>query len=220
VTNDGDVKLSAVNITDANAPGCSRDPIATATLITNQDGGDLDPGESFTYTCDSDPVQAPFTNAVGVCAQDSLNGTVCDNDGTTGNPNSDCTAAGGNSADQCAGVGIDSSSSVQDFRPKDTVTVSVIGPHGALNGKEDFRLYKGACVAGNLIYQDLNVSVNASGAASTVSANFLSTLLANAGLATDTSGTYNWAITYHGDTNGNADLTSACGTENFVVTNG
>ena len=220
VKNDGDVPLSAVVVTDVQVPACARTASQTAVLIANQDGGSFDPGDMFTYTCDSDPVQAPFTNAVGACGKDALNGTVCDNDGSTGTPGSDCTTAGGNSADQCAGVGIDSIASSQDFKPKDTATISVNGPHGALNGQVDFKLYKGACVASNRIYQDLNVPVNGSGQASTASADYLSTLLANAGLSTNTGGTYNWLLTYHGDTNGNAGLTSVCGTENFVVTNG
>jgi hypothetical protein len=63
------------------------------------------------------------------------------------------------------------------------------------------------------------VAVNAKGSAKTESASFLSELLSKKGLSTNTEGTYNWQISYGGDTNGNKAFTGACGTEHFTVTN-
>ena len=54
VTNTGEVDLSDVEVTDTLAPGCSR-------FI-----GDLDAGESFTYTCTVEDVAANFTNIAEV----------------------------------------------------------------------------------------------------------------------------------------------------------
>ncbi len=60
VTNQGDVALSAINVTDAASPNC------------DQGVPDLAPGEDFTYTCTLDNVASDFTNTAVVDATDPL----------------------------------------------------------------------------------------------------------------------------------------------------
>ena len=72
----------------------------------------------------------------------------------------------------------------------------------------------GLCV-GAPLYSSGPLAVNGSGSAATSNTQKLSQLLGSA--ATD--GTYNWQITYTGDSNGNPDIVGACGTEHFTITN-
>jgi uncharacterized repeat protein (TIGR01451 family) len=219
VTNIGDARLSGIVVGDALAPGCARTAAQTAALSTTQNGhAYLDPNESFTYTCDSDPVTAPFTNVVTACGNDPLGNNVCDTDTNGGNPPNNCPAS---EANRCASVSVSNLTSKQDFRPKDTGTLSglVNVPDGTLT----FSLFNGTCTAANQLDlngsgtagKDLTSSVSANGDYSVTAADFLSTMLGS----TNTDGTYNWKITYTGDTQGNADIIGTCGTENFTVDN-
>jgi hypothetical protein len=221
VTNIGDAAspLSGIVVTDAQASGCERDAAATLVLIKAKYGStatSLLPGQSFKYDCSSSPVTVAFVNVVFACGNDPLGTQVCDTDKNGGDPppGSGCDPAA--ELDRCAGVTPETLASKQDFMPKDTATVS-----GATNpnGNMTFALYKGTCTFSHLIYSD-SVAVNASGTANTTSSLFLSALnLAKLG-SSDTAGTYNWQISYDGDTNHNGDVHGDCGTENFVVTNG
>ena len=59
------------------------------------------------------------------------------------------------------------------------------------------------------------MDVDANAKATTASTKLLSELVPG-GL---TAGTYNWRLTYAGDTNGNADFTVDCGVESFTIKN-
>ncbi len=69
VTNDGNVSLTGVSVSDPNAPFCAIGAADVAAL-TNSDGelvGDtLEPGESFTYDCSLADVTADMTNTASV----------------------------------------------------------------------------------------------------------------------------------------------------------
>lgn len=224
VTNNGDARLTDVEVTDAQAPDCGRTPAETAVLISTKYGAGhtyLDPGESFTYDCSLDNVQSAFVNVVEACGIDPLSNQVCDTDDNGGDPPPDCATAGSTEADRCAFVGIASLGSSQDFVPNDTGTVTVTPSGGpAPNGNLTFKLYKGTtCDAGNLIYAPAAIAVNGSGSATTTNTSLLSALNFAKFVDSSTAGTYKWQISYSGDTNGNADITGACGTEHFEVTN-
>jgi uncharacterized repeat protein (TIGR01451 family) len=189
VKNTGEVDLENVKVTDLATASC------------NKEIGTLKVGESKSYKCTTSALENPFNNVAEACGS-SEGVEVCD--------------------EGEAPVGIEELASVQDFKPKDTATVTVKAPKGAeptaLNGKLTFKLFKGACEAANLIYS-AEVAVDAKGSAKTESTSFLSALLSKKGLSTNTEGTYNWQISYDGDTNGNKAFTGKCGTEHFTVTN-
>ena len=89
-----------------------------------------------------------------------------------------------------------------------------------LNGDIRFRLYKGSCTSGNLIYSEtVNVAGDGTYHSNNVS-DLLSALNQTKFGDPDTDGTYNWDIDYSGDTHGNPSINGACGTEGFTVTNG
>jgi hypothetical protein len=173
-----------------------------ATPKCNETIGSLKKGESKSYECTTTALENPFNNVAEACGV-SEGVEVC--------------------GEGEAHVGIEELASEQDFKPKDTATITVTPPEGAkaepLNGKVTFKLYKGSCEASKLIYQ-ATVGVNAAGEATTESSKFLSELLKEAGLSTATAGTYNWQISYGSDTNGNKAFTGSCGTEHFTVSNG
>ena len=87
VTNDGDVPLDNIVVTDANAPGCSRNPLGTdadghgpAITLAAFTG-------SKTYDCQLQNVPIDFqTNLAEACADDPLDGEVCDTDTETITP--------------------------------------------------------------------------------------------------------------------------------------
>ena len=227
VTNTGDTGLSNIVVSDPPVTGggtnnCAKTAAETALLYT----APLAVGASFTYDCTSGPVTAAFVNVVQACGDDLLTTTVCDTNNDGGNPPPGCPT--GVEANHCAPVAVEGLSSTQDFKPKDNGQLTITPSGGpAPNGELGFELFKGSCASGTLIYSD-KVAVDATGAASTASADYLSTLLTNAGVAANTAGTYNWRITYSktgaigggADTNGNGEVDGACGVENFVVTNG
>jgi uncharacterized repeat protein (TIGR01451 family) len=190
VTNTGDVTLANVSVTDAQAPGCAR-----ANL------GSLAPGASTTYTCTTPAINAPLDNVAEVCADPPTGPEVCDDDHGQ--------------------VGLLHLSSRQDFAPRDFAVISLTGSGiQPLNGHITFRLYKGACTGANQIYTEtVNVAGDGTYASSNVTP-LLSALNNTKFGDPDTDGAYNWDIDYSGDTNGNAAINGACGTESFTVTNG
>jgi uncharacterized repeat protein (TIGR01451 family) len=195
-----DATLTNVSTTDALAGDCAK---TSAQLITlGLTGATLAPGATFSYTCSLANVTVAFDNVVVACGTPSVGPDVCDNSNTT--------------LDVRTGhVGVESLASLQDFKPQDSATVTVTGTGILpLNGSVTFNLYNGACT-GTPIYS-ATVFVDASGNASTASLLLLSQLIGS----TNTAGTYNWQISYSGDTNGNAAITGACGTENFTIVNG
>jgi len=210
VTNIGDVYLTNVVISDALAPNCSKTAAQTLPMIQSVGNFDskFDVGESFNYNCSLSNVTAPFQNIVQSCGDDQLSTTVCDDNDNGGNPPPNCPEA-----TRCASVGIESLASLQDPTPNDKATVTVTGGNPP-NGNLVFKLYQGAC-SGTPIYTSASLPVNGSGSAATSNTDKLSVLLGS----TATDGTYNWQITYSGDSNGNPDIVGACGTENFTITN-
>jgi hypothetical protein len=184
------------------------------------------PQDTYSYDCSISSVTADDTNIAEACGTSIINTQVCDNDNNTIGPRS-------------APFGLEHMSSAQDFKPKDSASITLTGTGDPLNGKVTFQLFKGSCDSlalgtGNLIYSDTQ-NASGFGTYSTVSNDFLSTLVQTARatapgspIAAGTSGTYNWRITYSktgaigggADTNGNGEIDGACGTENFVVTNG
>ena len=210
VTNIGDVYLTGVSINDALSPDCARTAAQTLPLIQAVGNHDsrFDVGESFTYNCSLANVTAPFTNIVQACGTDQLSTQVCDDNNNGGNPPPGCPEA-----TRCGQVGIESMASLQDPTPNDKGTVTVTGGNPP-NGSLQFKLYAGACT-GTPLYNSGLIPVNGSGSAATSNATKLSVLLGSS----LTDGTYNWQITYSGDSNGNPDITGACGTEHFPITN-
>jgi hypothetical protein len=126
-----------------------------------------------------------------------------------------------NGSEEHTAVIIEALNSAQDFQPRDTATITVTGTSTPpLNGTLTFDLYKGACVPGNLL-DELTSPVSGNGDYTVTDPNFLSALVAaNPNVPQGTSGTYNWKISYSGDTNGNADIDGACGRENSIVDDG
>ena len=141
----------------------------------------FDPTDTYSYTCTSAAVSAPFTNTAHACGTPPIGTEVCDDDD--------------------ANVGLEHLSSYQDLIPKDFAILSL-------------ELFNGACTGTPLILEE--VPVSGPGTYNTANAQLLSALI-NSNL---TAGTYNWRITYHGDTTGVPDIDGACGTENFTITNG
>jgi len=205
VTNNGDSTLTGVHVTDGQAPNCVKDPVPSATGGTlvpasPRTAGTLIAGQYFEYTCTKVNITAAFDNVVVACGTSSVGPAddVCDDDPATLD-------------DRTGHVGLLSLASTQDFVPNDNGTVS--GANNP-NGSITFKLYKGTCDLVNQLYSQ-TVSVDAQGKASTTNASLLSTLVGSL----DTSGTFNWQLSYGGDTNNNADIIGACGTEHFTVTN-
>jgi uncharacterized repeat protein (TIGR01451 family) len=200
VTNTGDVTLTDVHTTDAQAPGCEKTDAQIA-AIPPHNSSTFAPGDTVSYQCSKTGVVTAFKNVVVACGMFQA-AAVCDDDPAT--------------LDDRTGAVIVASTQ-QNFAPNDSATLSgLTNPNGNLR----FKLYKGACtVPANLIFDSGDIPVGADGTFSTTNAQTLTQLLTTAGLPTATGGTYNWLVTYSGDTNGNAGITIACGTENFVVTN-
>jgi uncharacterized repeat protein (TIGR01451 family) len=221
VTNIGDNRLTGITTGDGLAPDCVRTATQTATLESSQVGHAwLDPTESFSYTCSLGNVQAAFVNVITACGNDTLSNQVCDTDNNGGPPPPNCPAS---EANRCAEVDISGLTSNQDFKPQDTATLS--GLVGTAGGTLTFKLYQDpagqkvcdATKAGSTLLTTLTTPVSGNGPYTVTSASFLSALLGKA----DTSGNYNWQISYSGDTStNNAAITGACGTENFQVQNG
>jgi hypothetical protein len=118
-------------------------------------------------------------------------------------------------------VGVESLATEQDFKPKDSASIAVNGTNiSPLNGTLTFKLYKGACDPANLL-DTLTSPVNGNGPYGVESASYLSALVAaNANVPSGTAGTYNWQVTYSGDSHHNADIVGTCGEEHFTVANG
>ena len=193
VTNTGQVALTNVNVTDANAPGCARSNLGTLAV-----------GAPTSYTCTKTNVTSGFVDTATACGTAFATDDTCDSD--TAN----------------VGIVSQSSAQDFKVNDTATVTVSGtnISPP---NGSMTFSLYKGlTCDSMHLIYGPVTMGVNVGGSASTTNSTLLSTLVANAITAGKlvTAGTYKWQISYGGDTHGNAPITGACGTESFSVTNG
>ncbi len=215
VTNTGDSPLTGIVLTDPLSPDCDRTAAQTAALVSAQNGGatELAPNATFTYNCSLTNVQNSFVNVITACGNDELNTNVCDNDTDGGGGLPGCPEFA-----RCGEVTVSGITTKQNLVPNDTATLS--GLVNTPNGNLRFKLYKGpGCDAASLIFDSGNIPAG-NGDTSTTNADTLKQLLASAGLPTNTAGTYNWLITYSGDTHGNSDLTSSCGTENFVVTNG
>lgn len=226
VTNDGDTGLTNVVVQDPAVAGAGTNNCALTAAQTlpkiqavgNHDST-FDVGESFNYNCTSGPVTAAFLNVAQACGDDSLGTTVCDTSDNGGNP----PPPGCPETSRCGQVDIESLSTAQDFMPQDSAHLS--GFSNTPNGNVTFSLYKDpagmkTCAPADLIYGPVPVAIGATGNASTASAMLLSALNMAAFANSNTAGNYNWQVSYSGDTNGNADVTGACGTENFQVDNG
>jgi uncharacterized repeat protein (TIGR01451 family) len=190
VTNTGDVALTNVTVTDPLSTNCNH----TIGSLAANDGAPGGPDE-FTYTCTSPALDAPLDNVATACGNPPVGQQVCDDDHGK--------------------VGIEHLSSYQDLIPNDFATLSVEGNTVALDGGLTFALYKGACTVANHLFT-VTVPVSGAGDYHTANAQLLSALLGS----NLTAGTYNWQLTYSGDTNGVPDINGACGTENFTITNG
>jgi uncharacterized repeat protein (TIGR01451 family) len=157
--------------------------------------GFLAAGASTTYTCTSPVLTAPLDNVATACGDPPFGDQVCDDDHGK--------------------VGLEHLKSYQDFVPNDFGELSVEGSSVPLDGQLKFALYEGSCTGANELFTQ-TVQVNGDGTYETTNADLLSALIGSK----NTDGTYNWQLTYSGDTNGNADINGACGTESFTITNG
>jgi hypothetical protein len=203
VENTGDVTLTDVHVTDGQAPDCVRTSAAISSDANAPHPGTatFDPGDTYDYSCSKSNVMTGFTNVVVACGTDAVADDVCDDDvATLDDRSGDVIVAG----------------TEQNFAPNDSATLSGLTTP---DGKLRFKLYKGSCVAANLILDSGDISVTADGTYSTSNSQTLKQLLTTASLPTATAGTYNWLVTYSGDTQGNPDITFACGTENFIIDN-
>jgi uncharacterized repeat protein (TIGR01451 family) len=197
IENTGDVPLTNLVVTDANAAGCAGTALSLAV------GAHIDipcTVTDFTGTGGQADLLANG-NSVTACADAPAGSQICHDDHVD--------------------VGLETLSSSQDFKPKDSGIIAVTGTGvSALNGTLTFTLYKGDCDAANLL-DTLTVPVSGDGTYDVESGSFLSALVAaNSNVPQGTGGVYNWQITYSDDSNGNADIVGACGTEHFEVTNG
>jgi uncharacterized repeat protein (TIGR01451 family) len=195
VTNTGDSTLTDVHVTDAQAPNCERTAaqIAADPNAPNLGTATFHPTDSYSYQCTLSVTQT-LTNTAQACGTPAAGPDACDTDD--------------------ANVGLEHQSSYPDFVPNDFADLSVDGSDVPQNGQLTFALYKGACTGTPLFSQ--TVDVNGPGSYQTNNLQLLSVLLGS----TNTGGTYNWQITYSGDTNGNSDINGACGTEHFTITTG
>ncbi len=191
VTNTGDTTLTNVHVTDAQAPNCAR---TSAQIAADRGSSTFAPGASYTYSCTLS-VTSPLINTAQACGTPPVGQDVCDTDD--------------------AHVGIEHQSSYPDYVPNDFADISVDGSSVPLNGNLKFALYKGNCTGANQLFTQ-TVNVNGDGSYETTNTELISALIGS----TSTGGTYNWQLTYSGDTNGNADINGACGTESFTITNG
>ena len=194
VKNTGDVPLTGVHVSDLFSPDCNRSPAQIAADPNSNGTSTLAPDETYEYTCTTSALLAAFTNTATATGTPPVGADVTDSD--------------------TADVSIESLSTTQDFVPNDSATLG--GLVNTPNGKLRFKLYKGDCVDGNLVYDSQDVPVTANGSYGTTNTEKLSSLLGSS----NTAGTYNWQVTYSGDTHGNADIVGACGTEKFTVDNG
>ncbi len=81
VTNDGDTTLSNIVVTDANAPGCARNPLKGGTDGNTGAAITLAPNASAEYDCTLANVPITFSgNTAEACGTDTLGQTVCDDD--------------------------------------------------------------------------------------------------------------------------------------------
>ncbi len=83
VTNDGDVRLNNIIISDELAPDCSKITAETVELIEVKYGAGhiyLDPNESFSYTCTDSNIQDDYTNIAVVDGEDEDGNDVTDED--------------------------------------------------------------------------------------------------------------------------------------------
>jgi hypothetical protein len=192
VTNTGDSTLTNVHVTDAQAPDCAR---TAAQIAADRGSSTFAPGATYTYTCTSLAINAPLDNVATACGDPPFGPEVCDDDHGK--------------------VGLEHLKSYQDFVPNDFADMSVEGSSVPLNGHLTMALYKGSCTGANLLFTQ-TVNVNGDGSYETTNTESLSDLIGSI----NTDGTYNWQLTYSGDTNGNAPINGACGTERFTLTNG
>jgi hypothetical protein len=201
---DADLTLTNVHVTDAQAANCARTAAQIATIAPHN-SSTFAPGDSVSYTCSKTNVTAAFDNVVVACGTALTTDDTCDNSPASAD-------------DRTGHVGLESLSSEQNVIPNDTATLA--GFTGTPNGNFTFKLYKGTCVAGNLIYDSGARAVNSSGVASTNNTTDLKALLTAASLSYTSPATYNWQISYTGDTNGNGDISpGTCGSENFTIDN-
>jgi uncharacterized repeat protein (TIGR01451 family) len=198
VTNTGDTTLSTIVITDANAPGCERNPLKdsadglTGTAVT------LAPQASANYDCELANVPITYTgNTAKACGTDKLNLEVCDDDTVPVTPVKAKPAV-----DTNAGAAITlGSGSLQDtatlsggYQPTGKITFTLYGPNDATCANAIAT--STATVTGNANYN---------------SDPFTPTL----------AGTYRWIANYSGDVNNEA-TTNACNgaNENVIVNPG
>ncbi len=78
VTNNGQVGLNHVIITDTLSPSCNKNDIQTFPIIQSIGNLDniFDPAETFTYTCTDTNVTAGYTNSVNVDATSIINNII------------------------------------------------------------------------------------------------------------------------------------------------
>jgi len=101
-----------------------------------------------------------------------------------------------------------SMTTAQNLLPNDSATLT--GASSNAGGTITFKLYSPAAAtcSGTAAYQQ-TVNVSGNGTYNTTNTTFLAS----------TVGTWRWLVTYSGDANNNS-ATSACGVENFTITNG
>ena len=199
---DADLTLTSVFTTDAAAANCQ---LTSADLVSRGSLGSstlspVPPNNTTSYTCSLANVTAAFDNIITATGTTETNNQVTDN-----NPS--------DASDRTGHVGLEDLTSAQDPIPNDYGQLN--GFTGTPNGSMRFELFKGACT-GTPLYDSGFIAVDGSGAANTTNSSDLFTLLGSH----STDGTYNWMITYSGDSNGNGDITPGkCGAENFTITN-
>jgi hypothetical protein len=202
-----DLTLTNVHTTDAEAANCAK-TAAQIALIPPHSSSTFAPGDTVSYTCSRANVTVAFDNVIVACGTALTTDDVCDN-----NPAD---------ADHRTGsVGLEDLTSLQNVTPNDAAKLN--GFTDTPNGSMTFNLYRGDCVNANRILGPIVVGVDANGNATTSNATDLITLLKNAFGAnnfTTTDGTYNWRVTYTGDTHGNSDISpGTCGSEHFSIVN-
>lgn len=220
---DLDLTLTGVHTTDAQAPNCVRTAsnIANHTFATdpvrtgpNAGTATFAPGESYAYGCSraniqlADLTNGVLTNVVVACGTALTTDDTCDNNQNT--------------LDQRTGtVTPEDLTSLQNVTPNDTATLH--GFTGTPDGDITFSLYRGDCVAANLVKAFDPITVNSSGTAGTTNTTDLITLLKAAFGAnnfTTTDGTYKWQVSYTGDSGANGDISPGkCGAESFSIDN-
>jgi hypothetical protein len=150
-----DLALTGVNTTDLLASACQKTAVQIAVLRETQPapanvvsrspdpapapGSTFQPGDSLAYKCSESNVQAAFDNVVEACgtAADNDASSICDDDQTTVD-------------DRTGSVSLESLTSKQNVIPNDAATLA--GFTGTPNGNMRFKLYKGDCLAANLVF--------------------------------------------------------------------